>query len=79
MKRYRVVGFDAKDERLFHVCVEAPNRGVAWMMVLAQMCRNFASAPLADRTDKLIVRLRGDGDVGPEIAARAEPPLNLFG
>jgi hypothetical protein len=60
MKHYRVVGFDAKDERLFDVAVEAPNQAIAWMMVLAQMCRNFATAPLADRTDKLVVRLRGE-------------------
>jgi hypothetical protein len=79
MKQYCVVGFDAKDERLFHVGVDAPNQAIAWMMVLAQMCRNFATAPLANRTDKLVVRLRGDRDAGPEIAARAVPPLNLSG
>jgi hypothetical protein len=28
---------------------------IAWMMAFAQMCRNFATVPLADRTDKLIV------------------------
>jgi hypothetical protein len=58
MKQYRVVGFDAKDERLYEVVIEAPNQAIARMMVLAQMCRNFATAPLADRTDKLVVRLR---------------------
>jgi hypothetical protein len=36
MKQYSVVGFDAKDERLFHVGVDAPNQAIAWMMVLAQ-------------------------------------------
>jgi len=56
MKQYNVVGFDAKDERLYEVAVEAPNQALAWTMVLAQMCRNFATAPLADRTDKLVVR-----------------------
>jgi hypothetical protein len=60
MKHYRVVGFDAKDERLYEVAVEAPNPAIACMMVLAQMCRNFATAPLADRTDKLVAR-RGLG------------------
>ena len=58
MKQYRVVGFDAKDERLYEVVIEAPNQAIARMMVLAQMCRNFATAQLADRTDKLVVRLR---------------------
>jgi hypothetical protein len=58
MKQYRVVGFDAKDARLYEVVIEAPNQAIARMMVLAQMCRNFATAPLADRTDKLVVRLR---------------------
>jgi hypothetical protein len=79
MKQYRVVGIDAKDERLFHVGVDAPNQAIAWMMVLAQMCRNFATAPLADRTDKLVVLLRGDRDASLEFAARSAPPLNLFG
>jgi hypothetical protein len=79
MKQYRVVGFDARDERLFHVGVDAPNQAIAWMMVLAQMCRNFATAPLADRTDKLVVLLRGDRDASSEFAARVAPPLNLFG
>jgi hypothetical protein len=65
--------------RLFHVGVDAPNQAIAWMMALAQMCRNFATSPLADRTDKLVVRLHGDRDAGHEIAARAAPPLNLFG
>jgi hypothetical protein len=60
MKQYRVVGFDAKDELLFDVAVEAPNQAIAWVMVLAQMCRNFATAPLADRTDKLVIHLRSD-------------------
>jgi hypothetical protein len=59
MKQYNVVGFDAKDERLYEVVVEAPNQAIAWTMVLAQMCRNFATAPLADR-DKLVVRAAHD-------------------
>jgi len=55
MKQYRVVGFDAEDEPLFEVSVEAPNQAIARIMVLAQICRNFATAPLADRTDKLVI------------------------
>jgi ribulose bisphosphate carboxylase small subunit len=35
MKQYRVVGFDAKDERLYEVVIEAPNQAIARMMVLA--------------------------------------------
>jgi hypothetical protein len=53
---YRVIGFDAKDERLFVVAVNAPNEAVARMMALAQMSQNFATAPLAQRTEKLVVR-----------------------
>jgi hypothetical protein len=79
MKQYCVLGFDAENEPLFGVGIEAPNQAIAWMMALAQMCRNFATAPIADRTDKLVVRLRGDRGAGPQIAARAAPPLNLFG
>jgi hypothetical protein len=56
MKRYRVVGFDAEDEPLFEISVEAPNQAIARIMVLAQICRNFATAPLAGRTDKLVFR-----------------------
>jgi hypothetical protein len=37
-------------------------------MALAQMCRTFATAPLADCSDKTIVRLRGDRGAGPKIA-----------
>jgi hypothetical protein len=54
MKQYRVLGYDAKDESLFDVVIEAPNQAIARMMGLAQMCRNFATAPLADRTEKLV-------------------------
>jgi hypothetical protein len=56
MKQYRVVGFDAEDEPLFEISVEAPNQAIARIMVLAQICRNFATAALADRTDKLVFR-----------------------
>jgi hypothetical protein len=54
MKEYRVIGFDANDERVFVVVVEAPNEAVARMMALAQMSRNFATAPLAARTERLL-------------------------
>jgi hypothetical protein len=32
MKQYRVIGLDAKDERLFDIAVEAPNQAVARTM-----------------------------------------------
>ena len=57
---YNVVGFDANDECLYEVAVEAPNQAISWTMVLAQMCRTFATAPLADRTDKLVIRAAHD-------------------
>ena len=66
MKQYRVIGLDAKDERLFDIAVEAPNQAVARMMVLAQMCRNFATVTLADRADKLVTMERAPaGLTGP--------------
>ena len=58
MKQYRVIGLDGKDERLFDIAVEAPNQAVARTMVLAQMCRNSATVPLADRADKLVTMER---------------------
>jgi len=70
MKQYNVVGFDAKDEASIRVVVEAPNQAIAWTMVLAQMCRNFAAAPLADRTDKLVVRAASRSITGREIQRR---------
>jgi hypothetical protein len=59
MQRYQVIGYDAKDVRLFDLTVEAPNKAVAQMMVLAQLRRNFATAALANRADKLVVCLCG--------------------
>jgi hypothetical protein len=40
--------------------VEAPNKAVAQMMVLAQLRRNFATAPLADRADMFVVCREGE-------------------
>jgi lipopolysaccharide biosynthesis regulator YciM len=45
---------------LFDSTLEAPNKAVARMMVLSQLCRNFATAPLVDRADKLVVCCEGD-------------------
>ena len=52
--------YDATGERLFDSTLEAPNKAVARMMVLSQLCRNFATAPLVDRADKLVVCCEGD-------------------
>jgi hypothetical protein len=60
MQRYQVIGYDAKDERLFDLTVEAPNKAVAQMMIFAQLRRNFATAPLADRADKFVVCREGE-------------------
>jgi hypothetical protein len=35
MQRYQVIGYDAEDGRLFDLTIEAPNKAVAQMMVLA--------------------------------------------
>jgi len=45
MQRYGVIGYDAQDQQLFDERVEASNRDIAHMMVLAQLRRNFATAP----------------------------------
>jgi hypothetical protein len=54
MQRYQVMVYDAEGERLFDSTLEAPNKAVAQMMLLSQLCRNFATAPLVDRVDKLL-------------------------
>ena len=59
-QRYLVSSFDAKDERLFDRTVEAPNKAIAQMMVLAQLYQDLATTPLADRNDKLVVRRQGE-------------------
>jgi hypothetical protein len=59
MQRYQVMVYDAKGEHLFDSTLEAPNKAVAQMMVLSQLCRNFATAPLVDRA-KLVVCREGE-------------------
>jgi hypothetical protein len=54
MQRYRVSCYDPNDERLADLTIEAPDKAVAEMMVLAQL--HGTSTPLADRIDKLVVR-----------------------
>jgi hypothetical protein len=53
---YRVIGYDAEDSHLFVVDVDAPVRGIAEVMVLAQLCRNFATSAFVDKTERLITR-----------------------
>jgi hypothetical protein len=60
MQRYQVMVYDAKGEHLFDSTLEAPNKAVAQMMVLAQLYRNFATAPLVDRANKLVVCREGE-------------------
>jgi hypothetical protein len=55
MQRYQVMVYDAKGEQLFDSTLEAPNKAVAHMMVLSQLYRNFATAPLVERADKFVV------------------------
>jgi hypothetical protein len=56
MQRYQVIGYDADDRRLFDMTIQAPNKVVAQMMVLA----NFTTAPLADRADEFVVCREGE-------------------
>jgi hypothetical protein len=60
MRRYQVMVYDAKGELLFDSTLEASNKAVAQMMVLSHLCRNFATAPLVDRADQLVVRPEGE-------------------
>ena len=60
MQRYQVMIYDAEGEHLFDSILEAPNKAVAKMMVLSQLCRNFATAPLLERADKLVVCREGE-------------------
>src|SRR5258708_13296638 len=89
MRRYRVSCYDPNDERLADLTIEAPDKAVAEMMVLAQL--HGASTRLADRIDKLVVRPEqetaetdlalGDGvkltaneTIGPNEPSSARPP-----
>jgi hypothetical protein len=61
MQRYQVIGYDAKDGRLFELTVEAPNKAVAQMMVLAQLRRNFRAERAAGVTHRAIVNFSRAG------------------
>jgi len=59
MQRYQVAIYDGKGEQLLVSVVEAPNRAVAKMMMLSQLCRNFATAPLVERIEKVVICQEG--------------------
>jgi hypothetical protein len=59
MHRYRVIGYDAKGERLFTLRVEALTKTDARLTAIAMLRRNASGAALADRADKLVVRPDG--------------------
>jgi hypothetical protein len=63
MHRYRVIGYDAKGERLFIMAAEALSKTDAKLMVLAAMRRNPAGTVLADRAERLVAR-RESGKYG---------------
>ena len=56
MHRYRVIGYDAKGERLFTLRVEALTKTDARLMALALLRRNRSGAALANRAERLVVR-----------------------
>jgi hypothetical protein len=56
MHRYRVIGYDAKGERLFTMAAEALSKTDAKLMVLAALRRNPAGTVLADRAERLVAR-----------------------
>jgi hypothetical protein len=53
---YRVIGYDAEDSHLFVIDIDAPVRGIAEVMVLAELCRNFATSALVDKIERLVTR-----------------------
>jgi len=59
MHRYRVIGYDAKGERLFTLRVEALTKTDARLTAIEVLRRNASGAALADRADKLVVRPEG--------------------
>jgi hypothetical protein len=56
MHRYRVIGYDAKGERLFTLRVEALTKTDARLMAMALLRRNRSGAALANRAERLVVR-----------------------
>jgi hypothetical protein len=76
MQRYQVMVCDAKGKHLFDSTLEAPNKAVAQMMVLSQLCRNFATAPIVDRADTFVVCREGQGSLNPrQLGAVRQPQV----
>jgi hypothetical protein len=67
MQRYQVMIYDAKGEHLFRFGIEAPNKAVAEMMVLSQLCRNFATAPLVKRAILFLANFSLVPDMGTRL------------
>jgi hypothetical protein len=75
MQRYQVSCYDANDERLADLTIDAPNKAVAETMVLAQL--HGASTPLADRTNKLVIRPEGEtAETEMAFGDKARPTAN---
>jgi len=55
-RHYRVIGYDAEDSHLFVVDIDAPARGIAEMMVLAQLRCNGETSDLVDKAARLVTR-----------------------
>jgi hypothetical protein len=70
MHRYRVIGYDAKGERLFTLRVEALTKTDARLMAMALLRRSGSGAALVDRAEKLVVRHDGAmNDSGTQAAS----------
>ena len=59
MHRYRVIGYDAKGERLFTLRIEALTKTDARLTAMALLRRSGSGAAIADRVEKLVVRHDG--------------------
>jgi hypothetical protein len=53
---YRVIGYGAEDSHLFVVDIDAPARGIAEVMALAQLWRNGDTSTLLDKAERLVAR-----------------------
>jgi len=83
MHRYRVIGYDAKGERLFTLRVEALTKTDERLMAMALLRRSGSGAALANRAEKLIVRhdgaderQRARGKVAPHTNSQGERQTN---
>jgi hypothetical protein len=53
-RHYRVIGYDAEDGHLFVVDIDAPMRGIAEVMALAQLRNNAETSELVDKAARLV-------------------------